>query len=80
MQGQEDEMTESYGLGLAGMFERSDEAREMRGNYQALLRVARAVQARRMLDMTYDEIGESNKEIEEALGEVGHLLEVDDDD
>ena len=43
-------------------------------NYARLLRVARAVQKRRMLDLTYDEIGEVNKEIEEALKEAEHLL------
>ena len=43
----------------------------------ALLRVARAVQHRRMRDLTFDEIGKAQDEIEEALKEVEHLLEVD---
>ena len=46
-------------------------------DYQALLRVARAVQHRRMRDLTFDEIGKAQDEIEEALKEVEHLLEVD---
>jgi len=71
-----DEVRETYPESGVYIAESADDVQQMLEwrDKEALLRVARAVQNRRMLDLTYDEIGEANKEIEEALKEVEHLL------